>query len=87
MTDLLERITAHYPRVAQRCYEAAAIWLATEATLLEEGQSLRRSGDEILPGLAQAVRESGVNLTEMARECGVDPIELRESLRFHASAS
>jgi hypothetical protein len=80
MRDLLERITAHYPRLAQQCYEATAIWLAAEATRLEEGQSLRRSGDEILPGLAQAVRESGVNLTEMARECGVNPIELRRKL-------
>jgi hypothetical protein len=80
MRDLLERITAHYPRVAQRCYEATAIWLAAEASRLEEGQSFRRSEDDILPGLAQAVRESGVDLTEMACRCGVDPVELRRKL-------
>jgi hypothetical protein len=80
MRDLLERIEARYPRVAERCYEAVAMWLAEEASRLEEGQSLWRSKDDILPGLAQAVRESGVDLMEIACECGVDPIELRRKL-------
>jgi hypothetical protein len=48
--------------------------------MLGEGQTLRRSEDDILPGLAQAVREFEVDLGEMARESGVDPIELRRKL-------
>jgi hypothetical protein len=69
-----------YPSVARRCCELAAIWVADEAATLNEGQTLWRSEDDILPGLAQAVRESGVDLAEMARECGVDPIELGRKL-------
>src|SRR6202521_966115 len=80
MTDLLERIMARYPRVAQRFCEVAATWVAEEAAALKEGQTLWRSEDDILPGLAQGVRESGIDLAEMARECGVDPIELRRKL-------
>ena len=71
---------AHYPCVAQRCCEMAAMWVAEEAAALKEGQTLWRSEDDILPGLAQAVRESGIDLAEMARECSVDPIELRRKL-------
>jgi hypothetical protein len=71
---------AHYPRVAQRCCETAAMWVAEEAAALKEGQTLWRSEDDILPGLAQAVRESGIDLVEMARECSVDSIELRRKL-------
>src|SRR5690242_7354554 len=48
--------------------------------MLGEGQTLWRSEDDLLPGLAQAVREYGVDLAEMARECGVDPTELRRKL-------
>ena len=48
--------------------------------MLSEGQTLRRNENDILPGLAQAVREYGVDLAEMARECGVDPFELRTKL-------
>lgn len=48
--------------------------------MLSEGQTLRRNENDILPGLAQAVREYGVDLAEMARECGVDPFELRRKL-------
>jgi hypothetical protein len=48
--------------------------------MLNEGQTLRRSEDNLLPGLAQAVREYGVDLAEMAHECGVDPIELQRTL-------
>jgi hypothetical protein len=80
MTVLLERIMVRYPRVAQRCCEAAAIWLAEEAAGLKTGDRLLRSEDHILPGLAQAVRESGVDLAEMARECGVGPVQLRRKL-------
>jgi hypothetical protein len=80
MTDLLERMMARYPRVARRCCEVAAMWLAEEAAALKEGQTLLRSEDDILPGLAQAVRDSGIDLAEMARECSVDPIELRRKL-------
>jgi hypothetical protein len=80
MRDLLERIVARYPRVAQRGCEAAAMWVAEEAAALKEGQTLWRSEDDILPGLAQAVRESGIDLAEIARECGVDPIEFRRKL-------
>jgi hypothetical protein len=71
---------AHYPCVAQRCCEMAAMWVAEEASALKEGQTVWRSEDDILPGLAQAVRESGIDLAEMARECSVDPIELRRKL-------
>jgi hypothetical protein len=56
------------------------MWVAEEAAALKEGQTLSRSEDNILPGMAQAVRESGVDLAEMARECSVDPIELRREL-------
>jgi hypothetical protein len=80
MTDLLRRIMARYPCAAQRCCEVAAMRVAEEAAALKKGQTLSRSEDDILPSLAQAVRESGVDLTEMARECGVDPIELRRKL-------
>jgi hypothetical protein len=80
MRSFLERIVVRYPGVARRCCEVAAIWVAEEAATLSEGQSLWRSEDDILPGLAQAVRESGVDLAEMARECGVDRIELRRKL-------
>jgi hypothetical protein len=80
MRDLLERIAARYPCVVQRCCEVAAMWVADEAVALKEGQTLSRSEDDILPGLAQAVRESGVDLAEMARECSVEPIELRRKV-------
>src|SRR5437868_18504 len=80
MRSFLERILVRYPGVAQRCCEVAAIWVAEEAARLNEGQTLWRSEDDILPGLAQAVRESGVDPAAMARECGVDPIELRRKL-------
>jgi hypothetical protein len=80
MRSFLERIVVRYPCVARRCCEVAAIWVAQEAATLSEGQSLWRSEDDILPGLAQAVRESGVDLAEMARECGIDLIELRRKL-------
>src|ERR1700730_12510652 len=80
MRDLLERIMARYPRVVRRSCEVAAMRVAEEATTLKEGQTLLRSEDDILPGLAQAVRESGIDLAEMARECSVDPIELRRKL-------
>jgi hypothetical protein len=66
MKDLLDRIMARYPRVAKQCYETASIWLAEELATLEEGQSLRRGGDEILSGLAQAVSDSGIDPEEMA---------------------
>jgi hypothetical protein len=56
------------------------MWVAEEAAALKEGHTLWRSEDDILPGLAQAVRESGVDLAEMARECSVDPIDLRRKL-------
>ena len=80
MRSFLERIVVRYPCVARRCCEVAAIWVAEEAATLSEGQSLWRSEDDILPGLAQAVRESGVDLAKMARECGIDLIELRRKL-------
>jgi hypothetical protein len=80
MRDLLDRIVARYPYVAQRCCELAARWVAEEAVALKEGQALLRGKDDILPGLAQAMRESGVDLAEMARECGIDPIELRRKI-------
>jgi hypothetical protein len=80
MRSFLERIVVRYPLVARRCCEVAAIWVAEEAARLDEGQTLWRSEDNILPGLAQAVRESGVDPAEMARECGIDPIELRRKL-------
>jgi hypothetical protein len=80
MRDLLERIAARYPCVAQRCCEVAAMWVAEEAVALKEGQTLSRREDDILPGLAQAVRESGVDLAEMARECSFEPIELRRKV-------
>jgi hypothetical protein len=44
------------------------------------GDSLFIGEDHIWPGLAQAVRESDVDLAEMARECGVDPMQLRRKL-------
>ena len=69
-----------YPGVARRCCEVAAMWVAGEAATLCEGQTLRRNEDDILPGLAQAVREYGVDLAEMARECGIDPIDLRRKV-------
>jgi transposase len=78
--ELMERMAARYPHVAHRCSEAAAIWLAEEAVRLKQGQSLRIGEQDILHGLAQAIRESGVDLTEMARECGVELIELRRKL-------
>ena len=80
MRSFLERIVVRYPGAARRCCEVAAIWVAGEAATLSEGQTLWRSEDDILPGLAQAVREYGVDLAEMARECGIDPIELRRKL-------
>jgi hypothetical protein len=80
MTDLLGRIMARYPRVGQRCFELAARCLAEEVAGLEGGHSLLKSEDDMLPGLAQAVRESGADLAEMACICGVDPIELRRKL-------
>jgi hypothetical protein len=80
MRSFLERILVHYPGVTRRCSELAATWVAAEAATLGEGQTLRRSEDDILPGLAQAVREYGVDLAEMARECGIDPIDLRRKL-------
>jgi hypothetical protein len=80
MRNFLERIAVHYPGVARRCCEVAAIWVAGEAATLSEGQTLWRSEDDLLPGLGQAVREYGVDLAEMARECGLDPIELRRKL-------
>ena len=80
MRSVLERIVVRYPRVVGRCCEVAAIWVAGEAAMLSEGQTLRRNENDILPGLAQAVREYGVDLAEMARECGVDPFELRRKL-------
>ena len=80
MRSFLERILAHYPDVARRCCEVAASWVAREASTLSEGQVLWRSEDDILPGLAQAVRENGVDLAEMARKCGFDLIELRRKL-------
>ena len=80
MTDLLGRIMARYPRVGQRCFELAARCLAEEVAGLEGGHSLLKSEDDMLPGLAQAVRESGADLAEMACLCGVDPIELRRKL-------
>jgi hypothetical protein len=80
MRELVDLIEARYPLVAQRCDEAAATWLSGEVARLEEGQSLRRSKDDIVPGLAQAVRGSGVELAEIARECGIDSTELRKKL-------
>jgi hypothetical protein len=71
---------ARYPRVGQRCFELAARCLAEEVAGLEGGHSLLKSEDDMLPGLAQAVRESGADLAEMACLCGVDPIELRRKL-------
>src|SRR5689334_12597 len=80
MRNFLERVVVRYPLVARRCCEIAALWVAGEAAMLGEGQTLWRSEDDLLPGLAQAVREYGVDLAEMARECGVDPTELRRKL-------
>ena len=80
MRSVLERIVVRYPRVVGRCCEVAAIWVAGEAAMLGEGQTLRRNENDILPGLAQAVREYGIDPAEMARECGVDPFELRRKL-------
>jgi hypothetical protein len=80
MRSVLERIVVRYPRVVGRCCEMAAIWVAGEAAMLGEGQTLRRNENDILPGLAQAVREYGIDPAEMARECGVDPFELRRKL-------
>jgi hypothetical protein len=80
MADLLERIMARYPRVGQRYVELEAICLAEKAAGLKEGDSLLKSEDDILPALAQAVRESNVDLADMARECGFEPIELRRKL-------
>jgi hypothetical protein len=80
MRELLERIVARYPGVAQRYCEIAAMCVAEEAATLKEGQTLWRSEDDILPGLAGSVRESGIDLAEIARECGVDPIDLRRKL-------
>jgi hypothetical protein len=71
---------ARYPRVGQRCFELAARCLTEEVGGLEGGHSLLKSEDDMLPGLAQAVRESGADLAEMACLCGVDPIELRRKL-------
>ncbi len=80
MADLLERIMARYPRVGQRCFELEAISLAKKAAGLKEGDSLLKSEDDILPALAQAVHESDVDLADMARDCGFEPIELRRKL-------
>jgi hypothetical protein len=80
MTDLLERIMARYPRVGQRCFELEAMSLAKKAAGLKEGDSLLKSEDDILPALAQAVHESDVDLVDMARDCGFEPIELRRKL-------
>jgi hypothetical protein len=80
MADLLERIMARYPRVGQRCFELEAISLAKKAVGLKEGDSLLKSEDDILPALAQAVHESDVDLADMARDCGFEPIELRRKL-------
>jgi hypothetical protein len=87
MRSFLERMVVRYPGVARRCCEVAAIWVAEEAATLNEGQSLWRSEDYILPGLARAVRESGIELAEMAREYGVDGLNCEESSRFRAWAS
>jgi hypothetical protein len=80
MKTFLEHIVVRYPGVARRCCEVAAMWVAGEAATLCEGQTLRRNEDDILPGLAQAVREYGVDLAEMARECSIDPIDLRRKV-------
>jgi hypothetical protein len=80
MRDLFDRIVARYPRVAQRCLEVAAIRLAEEVVRLKNGQSHWVGEEDILSGLAQAVRESGVDLSEMANGCGVELIELRRKL-------
>ena len=80
MADLLERIMARYPRVGQRCFELEAISLAKKAAGLQKGDTLLKSEDDILPALAQAVHESDVDLADMARDCGFEPIELRRKL-------
>jgi septal ring-binding cell division protein DamX len=48
--------------------------------VLKVGQSLWKSDDDILPGLAQSVRDCGIDLAEMASNCGVHPTELRRML-------
>ena len=80
MADLLERIMTRYPRVGQRCFELEAISLAKKAAGLKEGDSLLKSEDDILPALAQAVHESDVDLADMARDCGFEPMELQRKL-------
>jgi hypothetical protein len=80
MADLLERIMARYPRVGQRYVELEAKCLAEKAAGLKEGDSLLKGEDDLLPALAQAVRESDVDLADMARECGFEPIELQRKL-------
>ena len=82
MRSVLKRIVVRYPRVVGRCCEVAAIWVAGEAAMLSEGQTLRRNENDILPGLAQAVREYGVHLAEMARECGVNPSNAEKARAF-----
>lgn len=80
MRELFDRVRARYPRVAQRCLEVAAIRLAEEVVRLKNGQSHRVGEEDRLSGLAQALRESGLDLSEMANRCGVELIELQRKL-------
>ena len=67
-------------RAATQFQQCSGHSLAGEAATLCEGQTLRRNEDDILPGLAEAVREYGIDLAEMARECSIDPIDLRRKV-------
>jgi hypothetical protein len=56
------------------------MWLAEEVAGLNEGESFWRSEGHILPGLAQAVRESGIDPAKMACKCDLLLVELRKKL-------
>jgi len=77
MQELLDHIAARFPEVAMGCREFAARWLADEAALLEPNHVLVRSRDDILPGLARAIRARDVELSEVARRCGLEARDLR----------
>jgi len=77
MQELLDHIAARFPEVAMGCREFAARWLADEAALLEPNHVLVRSRDDILPGLARAIRARDVELSELARRCGLEARDLR----------
>lgn len=77
MKEILDHIGLRFPSLAKRWRDFAARWLAQEAALLEPNRALVRNADDILPGLAQAMRACHLGLNELAQGCGLNPHDLR----------